>query len=374
MPRRVARQGDTALGKREPLHQGGAGVPYELVGLSGLFFDNFDSIPQNYYYDDSLGYLGRIYLLTWGANAGIFSDFPTGEPFPDVQWLYTAPGAGRNVPNYDDPTGTCLLDKIRGLINGVAKKAPVTIVQLDPTKPDWGLLVGLQTVLSDVRTGRNTPRGTPLTVIIPFNVDDSSWTKEARQYFRNDITDLLVDIQIWGGTSIVPDGYVTNDLGSESDGFPLGVPAALAGTIESLIVVGGVTQNWDYAHHYQNSALEFIDVWAPSEGLTCVSVAGVDTQVTGTSYGRFGHLSPLVASFSNNFGEAKSDLCCRSRNGRRSCALLPRSPQGTQRNSRATLPRHSISSSTIFEKSCVLSRQSSRRVRAAQSSLEWNLE
>lgn len=268
-------------------------------------------------------------MLAWGANAGLASDFPTGGPFGNIAWLYTAISAGRNVPNYEDPTGTCLLDKIRGLINGVAKGTAVTIVQLDPSTPDWGLLVGLQTVLNDVRTGRNTPRGTPLTVIIPFNVDDSSFTPEARQSFRNDVSDLLDDIKLWGGTSIVPDGSVSNDAGSESDGFPLGVPAAIAGAIDSLIVVGGVTQAWDYAQQYDDSAKEFIDVWAPSEDLTCVSAEGVDIQVTGTSYGRFGHLAPIILIHLNNSSQAKSNLCSRSRNGRRSRALLPESPQWT---------------------------------------------
>ncbi len=279
-------QEKTRLEKRGAVTQK-VGVPNELVFLSGLFFNSFDSIPKNYYFDDTAGSVGMLYLLTWGANIKLDKVFPiTAGTFSKVEFLFTDTAVISNKPNYDDATGTCLLDKIRGLGNGVAKRAPVTIVQLNPNAPDWGLLVGLQTVLSDVKTGRNTPRGKPLTVVIPSNIDDGDWKSTARQQFRNDITELLDEIKVWGGITVVAGGSITHEDGtSESDGFPLGVPAAIAHKIDSVVTVGGLTQEGDYAQSYSADAKEWIDVWIPSVDLTCVTPGGAYDEVSGTAFG-----------------------------------------------------------------------------------------
>lgn len=280
-------QEKATLEKRGPAAQK-VRVPNELVFLSGMFFNNFDSIPKNYYFDDTAGSVGMLYLLTWGANIKLDKVFPiTAGTFSKVEFLFTDTVVISNKPNYDDATGTCLLDKIRGLGNGVAKRAPVTIVQLNPNAPDWGLLVGLQTVLSDVKKGRNTPRGKPLTVVIPFNIDDGDWTSTARQQFRDDITELLDEIKVWGGITVVAGGSITHEDGtSESDGFPLGVPAAIAHKIDSVVTVGGLTQEGDYAQSYSADSKEWIDIWIPSEDLTCITPAGANDQVSGTAFGK----------------------------------------------------------------------------------------
>ena len=287
-----------ALEKRDPNAQI-RNVPNELVFLSGIFFDSFDGIPKNYYFD-TVESKGTLYILTFGGainNLKAFKSSPA--PYSQVEVLFADTGqeveTNRNV-NYGDPVGTCLLDKARGRLNGVAKFAHVTMVQLGAEAPDINLVEGLRTILRDI-DGQHMAKSRPKTVVIPFNVDinirgnfDNTDTMNpgdlARLFFPHAIKGMLTRLEDEGAVVIVTGGSTDTSNGELQEGFPAGVPASIPKDETNVITVGPLTQQGDYVQAWGVNKRDLIDVWAIGEGITCVTGAAPSEKQSGTGYGK----------------------------------------------------------------------------------------
>lgn len=191
-------------------------------------------------------------------------------------------------PDYSDPVGTCLLDKIRGFQNGVIPRARVTVVQFKPSiGADFQLIAGLEMVLAKLKVnGSWRKRGDPASIVIPFNIDDSTFSTTYSGQFRAKILDLLIDIRLYGGVTYVA-GYGVNikmkrdgRLRARANGDG-GVPLAIVAGVQGIGVVGGLTQAGDYANAYSQAEKDNINLWTVSEDLTCV-----EGKASGTAFGQ----------------------------------------------------------------------------------------
>ena len=194
-------------------------------------------------------------------------------------------------PDYSDPIGTCLLDKLRGFQNGVIPRARVTIVQLKPyLGADFQLIAALEMVLAKLKVNSSwRKRGDPASIVIPFNIDDSTsaWTTTYSGQFRAQVLDLLIDIRLYGGVTYVAGDSVSMKMKRDgglraranSDG---GVPLAIVEGVQGIGVVGGLTQAGDYADAYSQAEKDRINLWTVSEDLTCVG-----GKVSGTAFGQY---------------------------------------------------------------------------------------
>lgn len=157
-------------------------------------------------------------------------------------------------PDYSDPIGTCVLDKIRGFQNGVIPRARVTVVQLDSRWADFQLVAGLEMVLAKLKVnGSWRQRGDPASIVIPFNIDDSTWDTTLSGQFRAKILDLLIDIRLYGGVTYVAGDNINvkmkrdGGLRARANGDG-GVPLAIVAGVQGIGIVGGLTQAGDYAY------------------------------------------------------------------------------------------------------------------------------
>ncbi|KAL9124398.1 MAG: hypothetical protein Q9217_006265, partial [Psora testacea] len=259
--------------------------PPELRFLSGWFQDSLGgiNIPNEYSYDETAGLKGTIYIFAFGGDTRNTAIFPDQLPYTAPRFIMTKASA---LPNYDDQWGTCFADKARGWYNGVAKKAKLVIVQLDLELPGYGMVEGLGKVIDEMvsarRGGASSPD--PVSVVFPFNLDDSGWESSARQVNRKDIIILGQDIESWGGMVVAAGGTTdVEKLIGDTSGFSLGIPAAIASKISAnVVVVGGLTQKGESIQAYANGALEVINAFTVTIDLSCFNI---ESKVDGTSLG-----------------------------------------------------------------------------------------
>ncbi|KAK2808540.1 hypothetical protein FQN50_004571 [Emmonsiellopsis sp. PD_5] len=290
---------------------------------------------MKYFYDESAGEDIEVYVVDTGAKRD-HEEFTQGENIANkMRWIHvgldydgqthqddsSTPAPGFTLPmGAQSPKshGTCMLSRVGGFKNGVAKKVSPVVVRV-PRRHQFGggaritdYLEGVSTVLDDVGTqGKRAillmafyyPRINPITNLPLFRDFEG---RDDSDGFRIRLRDLLRELIRRG---VYPVTGAGNGGKSSVDGWPaaFGKPNT-NDYVPGLIVVGAVTNSGEKLALTNTDTAGLPHVWAPGYQVNCAAAVELEAPYrhgSGTSQGMIKLPSYKVNRFSLTFLFAK---------------------------------------------------------------------
>ncbi|KAG8529632.1 uncharacterized protein KY384_005112 [Bacidia gigantensis] len=231
--------------------------------------------PDGYYYDDTAGANTRIYIIDSGLDK-THSDFKG----VDITYKYTGPfGPTTEDDNgSDDGHGTAMCSAALGVVDGVAKKAKLTIVRA-PRDQYNGVQVEIERWIDALSQSYDLIKnaGNEKSVVsMSWGFDppgDAAYADPAHDTFVT----LLKAINGLGAVTVASAG--NNAQFSQEVNV---IPAILGKSdVTDLMVIGAVDYSGAYLDYTQRSS--WMSLYAPGEDVECAKVGGGTQNEDGTS-------------------------------------------------------------------------------------------